>query len=91
MSNTKETPVYDLKAFHWNPKTRTFVQDAWNLEWMDEEYCIKAFPNMKEPFYIKNYKTGQQRLFTFVKDNYDEWFFEHAEDNIRCVICIEPF
>ncbi len=84
-------PTYSIRAFHWNPKTRSFSQDAWNLEWMDEEYHITAFPNMKEPFVIKNYDTGSERLFIFLKEEMGEWIFVNAEDNITCVICVEPF
>lgn len=84
-------PTYDIKAFHWNPKTRTFSQDAWNLEWMDEEYHITAFPNGKNPFYIKNYKTGESRLFSLIDENTSVWYFKNEEEDIVCEIYIVPF
>ena len=83
--------TYDIRGFVWNAKTRTFSQDAWNLEWVDDEWDVRAFPNMKEPFYIKNYTTGEQRLFTFANEVSGGWVFENAEDNISCIIWIEPF
>lgn len=83
--------VYDIKGFHWNAKTRTFSQDAWNLEWMDDEYNTKAFPSMKEPFFIRNYATGEQREFTFVEELYGDWVFMNAEDNITCAVSVQPF
>ena len=83
--------IYDIRAFHWDARSRTFSQDAWNLEWMDDECDPRAFPNMKEPFYIRNYKTEEQRLFTFVEESHGDWLFENAEDNITCVITVTPF
>jgi hypothetical protein len=83
--------TYDIRAFHWDNKTRTFSQDAWNLEWMDDECDPRAFPNMKEPFYIKNFKTGESRLFTFSGEKYGDWIFWNALDNITCMIGVDPF
>jgi hypothetical protein len=83
--------VYDIRAFQWNSKTRTFSQDAWNLEWMDDEGDVRAFPSMKEPFIIKNFRTGDKREFVFTVEWSGNWIFWNAEDNITCVIGIDPF
>jgi len=83
--------IYDIRAFAWNSKTRTFSQDAWNLEWMDHEWDVRAFPNMKNPFYIKNYATGNVRQFVFVMEEAGNWIFESEEDNITCIIGAYPF
>lgn len=84
-------PTYDILSFTWSSKTRCFAQDAWNLEWTDEDYNTTVFPNMMEPFYIKNYVTGEQRLFTFVEDLSGDWIFINEEDNITCIITVLPF
>ena len=85
-------PTYDIRAFDWDAKYRVFTQEAWNLEWMDEEFHVSVFPNQKGPFYIKNYKTGEQRLFTYTGgEERGVWGFENEEDNILCLITVEPF
>ena len=87
-----QEPIYGIKAFNWSSKTRVFSQEAWNLNWMDDEEVIRAFPNMKDPFYIKNYQTGEQRLFRFVEIlDCGDWLFENEEDNITCIITVLPF
>ena len=86
-----ETPIYDIRAFAWDKKTRSFSQDAWNLEWMDDDHHMSAFPNMKDPFYIENYYSGEKRLFTYLDKKNDEWIFENEEENIMCYIGIAPF
>lgn len=83
--------TYDIRAFHWDARSRTFSQDAWNLEWLDDECDPKAFPSMKEPFLIRNFKTGEQRQFIFVEESHGDWLFENAEDNIVCIITVDPF
>lgn len=86
--------IYDIKSFAWNAKTRTFSQDAWNLELIDandENWGIVVFPGGKEPFYIKNYKTGEQRLFTFSNEVSGGWVFENTEDNLTCIVWVDPF
>lgn len=85
------THTYDVRAFYWNAKTRTFAQDAWNLEWVDDEYAPRAFPDTKESFYIKNYATGNQRLFTFVERDGVDWVFKSEDDDITCLIGVTPF
>tara|TARA_R110000868_G_scaffold147485_5_gene368998 strand:+ start:284 stop:550 length:267 start_codon:yes stop_codon:yes gene_type:complete len=84
-------PIYDIKAFTWNGKTRRFAQDAWNLEWINDEQQVVAFPNMKNPFYIKNYMTGTQILFTFVDELYGDWHFISEDKDTYCVITAYPF
>ena len=86
-----ETPIYDIRAFAWNKKSRSFSQDAWNLEWMDDDRHMSAFPNMKDPFYIRNYGTGEQKLFTYVEKSGIEWIFKNEEEDITCYIGIAPF
>lgn len=85
------TPTYDIRAFEWNPKTRTFYQDAWNLEWMDDDHQITTFPNMKKPFYIKNPYTGKQRLFVFIEELNGCWHFVDEDNDIYCTITVDPF
>ena len=88
---TKTPPTYDIRAFQWNAKTRTFHQDAWNLEWMDDDHQMAAFPNMKKPFYIKNFKTDMQRLFAFIEELNGCWYFIDEDNDIYCTITVDPF
>jgi hypothetical protein len=91
---------YDIRQFRWVKDMNTFFASAWNLvAWMsDGSIHQEAFPNMKRQFYIKNYRTGNERRFRFVKEfkvacygkfNYIEtiWQFE-SEDGILCDVCI---
>jgi len=95
---TKEF-TYDINQFMWVKEINTFVADAWDLvAWMEDGLTHpEAFPNMKRQFYIKNYKTGNQRRFRFVKEYIDSpdnepwsetyWQFK-SEDGIICSICV---
>jgi hypothetical protein len=93
---------YDIRQFRWVKELNTFFATAWDLvAWMsDGSVHPEAFPNMKRQFYIKNYSTGNERRFRFVKEfevsynyygkfNHIEtiWQFE-SEDGILCDICI---
>jgi hypothetical protein len=91
---------YDIRQFRWVKELNTFFATAWDLvAWMnDGSVHPESFPNMKRQFYIKNYSTGNERRFRFVKEfkvacygkfNYIEtiWQFE-SEDGILCDICI---
>jgi hypothetical protein len=92
---------YDINQFNWNKETNTFYADAWDLVAYMPDGSIhpEAFPNMKEQFFIHNYKTNGFRRFRFVKEErsvidengYDflNWIFE-SEDGIKCYICVEP-
>jgi hypothetical protein len=83
--------LYDVRAFAWNSKTRTFSQDAWNLEWIDIDGDPRAFPSMREPFTLKNFETGNERDFIFKEEKDGGLVFENTEDNITCIIWIYPF
>jgi hypothetical protein len=85
------TPTYDIRAFQWNQMTRTFYQDAWHLEWMDDDHQMAAFPNMKNPFYIKNTQTEKRRLFVFVEELNGCWHFVDEESDTYCSITVDPF
>ena len=94
---------YDIRQFRWVKDMNTFFASAWELvAWMsDGSTHQEAFPNMKRQFYIKNYRTGNERRFRFVKEfevicnAYDDatsytetiWQFE-SEDGILCDICV---
>jgi hypothetical protein len=94
--------TYDIKQFRWSKLLNTFFADAWDLvAWMEDGITHpEAFPNMKRQFYIKNYRTGNERRFRFVKEfatmcspynafTYSEtiWQFQ-SEDGILCNICV---
>ena len=91
--------TYDIKQFRWSKLLNTFFADAWDLvAWMgDGSTHPEAFPNMKRQFYIKNYQTGNERRFRFVKEfqnvhqteSWSEtiWQFQ-SEDGILCNICV---
>ena len=91
--------TYDIRQFGWSKLVNTFFADAWDLvAWMEDGLTHpEAFPNMKRQFYIKNYRTGNERRFRFVKEfqhtipteQWSEtiWQFQ-SEDGILCNICI---
>ena len=91
--------TYDIQQFSWSKLVNTFFADAWDLvAWMQDGHTHpEAFPNMKRQFYIKNYRTGNERRFRFVKEfenvhpteQWSEtiWQFQ-SEDGILCNICI---
>ena len=91
--------TYDIRQFNWAKEVNTFFADAWDLvAWMEDGLTHpEAFPNMREQFYIKNYKTGNERRFRFVKEYIDApdnepwsetfWQFK-SEDGIICSICV---
>ena len=93
---------YDIRQFRWVKDMNTFFATAWDLvAWMsDGSVHPEAFPNGKKQFYIKNYRTGNERRFRFVKEfevmfnsydipSYTEtiWQFE-SEDGILCDVCV---
>jgi hypothetical protein len=93
---------YDIRQFRWVKELNTFFATAWDLvAWInDGSVHPQAFPNGKKQFYIKNYSTGNERRFRFVKEfevicnpynsfSYTEtiWQFE-SEDGILCDVCV---
>ena len=100
--------IYDITQFHWNIEQNTFYADAWDLVAFlpDGSFHHEAFPNGKEQFFIRNYKTEGFRRFRFVDvikdfytDTYEDGSFSEfeitswlfeSEDGIKCSICIEP-
>jgi hypothetical protein len=100
--------TYDINQFYWNKEHNTFYADAWDLVAILPDGSIhpEAFPNEKQQFFIRNYKTEGFRRFTFVDeikdcvaDVYEDGSFSQSEitswifeseDGIRCSICVEP-
>ena len=91
--------TYDIRQFNWAKEVNTFFADAWDLvAWMEDGLTHpEAFPNMRQKFYIKNYQTGGERRFKFVKefestiDNepWSETIWQFiSEDGILCNICV---
>lgn len=90
---------YDIQQFKWVKELNTFFACGWDLvAWMPDGLTHpEAFPNMKKQFYIKNYRTGNERRFRFVKEfdieieneQWSEtiWQFE-SEDGIMCNVCV---
>jgi hypothetical protein len=90
---------YDIRQFRWSKLVNTFFADAWDLvAWQDDGLAHpESFPGMKKYFYIKNYETGGERRFEFVKefenimDNepWSETIWQFiSEDGILCNICV---
>jgi hypothetical protein len=90
--------TYDIWQFNWAKSENAFYADAWDLIALlpDGNMHAETFPSMKGEFYIKNYKTENERRFRFVKevkkteqDTHIDiiWQFR-SEDNILCYIQI---
>ena len=83
--------------FTYSKINNTFYALAWELCVNEGESNYDFFPSNKNPFYIKNTKTGEKRMFKFVKEvsyedpvigNHGEYYFE-SPDGIKCNIVIK--
>ncbi len=86
------TVHYDIRDFLWVESDKTFYGDGWDL--FDAEGTHKqALPNGKQPFVIKNYKTGNFCRFTFQSETIDAfgtyYVFTSEDDEYRCIINLD--
>jgi hypothetical protein len=99
--------IYDIKQFYWNKAENTFFGDAQNLvaELTDGTFHPEAFPNGKEKFIIKNFRTDNFRVFKFVDEVTEPAYFPFegigdveilltnwnyiSEDGIKVCICVD--
>lgn len=85
------TVYYDIRDFTWIKDTNTFFGDGYDLYNAEGDYR-STFPNGRDQFVIKNYKTENFRRFAFQKEKTDPFgtyrVFE-SEDGIRCIINLD--
>jgi hypothetical protein len=94
---------YDINDFRWSKENNSFYAEALDLYSLgDHSSDSSAFPNGKNKFYIKNFKTNDFRSFIFQEEsiayitlNQEEdyiveetiWIYK-SEDGIFCQIYI---
>lgn len=80
--------VYNVLNFTWDSKRRTFCAYGYSLNPVNNIYD-ETFPNAKDPFWIKNFKTGNTRLFSYIGSDRYHWIFS-SECGILCKIIVDP-
>ena len=86
------TVHYDIRDFKWSKKDNTFYGDGWDLYASEPDY-FEVFPSKRKQFVIKNYKTGNFRRFTFLKEISDPFGNDLvfvSEDGYVCQVNIDP-
>lgn len=65
--------TYDICQFKYNKGENTLYGEAPHLVAILPDGLIhhESFPNQKKEFYIKNYKTNNERRFRFVEEEQD--------------------
>jgi len=64
----KMTYEYNIQDFTWNKEKNTLYGTAWDLIPNEPYEGTDPFPNGKEQFTIRNYKTYGFRRFRFVEE-----------------------
>ena len=91
--------IYDIKSFNWDKDENTFFALGSQLFTHNPNGSMhtEPFPGGKRKFIIKNYDTGNHRVFVFDSErtldliDFDsevkltEWLFK-SEDGIMCAI-----
>lgn len=80
--------VYNILNFSWDAKRRTFYGYGYSLDPTNNIYD-ESFPSGKEPFWIKNFKTGNTRLFSYIGSDKYHWIFA-SDCGILCKIVVDP-
>lgn len=79
--------AYNIRDFSWSKQDRTFFGHLYSLVPVDDIYD-DDLSNQKDPFWIKNFETGNSRLFTYVGEDDCYWIFV-SECGILCKIVID--
>lgn len=69
---------YDINDFRWSKENNSFYAEAPDLYSLGDHKS--AFPNGKNKFYIKNFKTSGFRSFVFQEENISYITLNQEED-----------